>query len=186
MTYALLNAEQVLQFGSDDDFVALAPVGTPMPTSIDKMDPAFVEVGWIGQDTQVFTPSDSVEKRRGHQGNRVYKTRMTESSVDFSFVALQSNLQTLGLQWQIKESSETGGVSRHVLSAANDITEVAIVISAKANGHTYVWACPKYEIGERSDFTLSGTQDTAYTITGTFTEDVILVTDDPNFKPRGA
>ena len=111
MTYANINIDQVLQFGSDDDDVSLAPVGTALPTDLTSMDPAFKEIGLINEDGMSFTPSDSVDKRKCHQGHRVYKTKMTESETGFSFIALQSNLQTLGIQWNIKKSSKQGGVN---------------------------------------------------------------------------
>lgn len=182
MTYAKLNAAEILQFGSDDDDVSLAPIGTPLPTDLETLNAAFIEVGWINSDNETFSPSDSVEKRRGHQGNRVYKTVMTESSTDFKFVALQSNYHTLRLQWKVKSSKEVGGVSTHVLSNARDIDAYAIVIRAYANGYKYLWACSRFEVGERDEFKLSGTEDTAYSVSGTFTEDIIFITDDPAFK----
>lgn len=43
MTYAKLNASEILQFGSDDDAVALAPVGTPLPTNLTAIDEKFKE-----------------------------------------------------------------------------------------------------------------------------------------------
>ena len=183
MTYANINIDQVLQFGSDDDDVSLAPVGTALPTDLTSMDPAFKEIGLINEDGMSFTPSDSVDKRKCHQGHRVYKTKMTESETGFSFIALQSNLQTLGIQWNIKKSSKQGGVSTHVMSNARDVTTFAIVIRVYANGHTYLWACSRFEIGERSEFKLSATEDTAYSVSGTFTGDVILITDDPAYAP---
>lgn len=182
MTFAMLNAEQVLQFGSDDDSVALAPVGTALPQDLTTLDPKFKEVGWISEDGMSFTPSDSVDKRKAHQGHRVYRTIMTESSTDFKFTALQSNFDTLKMQWKVKGSKEAGGVITHTLSNAREVDAFAIVIKAFANGHKYLWACSRFEIGERDEFKLSATEDTAYAITGTFTADVVFITDDPAFK----
>jgi hypothetical protein len=186
MTYAKLNASEILQFGSDDDAVALAPVGTPLPTNLTAIDEKFKEVGWINEDGMAFTPSDSVEKRKGHQGHRVYKTTMTDSSTDFSFIALQSNYDTLMLQWDVKNSTSTADVHTHTLSNARSIDAYAVVVTAKANGHTYLWACSRFEVGERSEFKISATEDAAYSVKGTFAADVVFITDDPAFKkPTG-
>nr|WP_300338835.1 hypothetical protein [Actinomyces sp.] len=182
MTYAMLNAEQILQFGSDDDSVALAPVGTELPTSLTNVNAAFKEVGWLNEDGMGFTPSDSVDKRKGHQGHRVYRTVMTDSSTDFKFTALQSNYQTLALQWNVKEVKTADGVTTARLSNARDVDAFAIVIRAYANGHSYLWACSRFEVGERDEMTLSATDDTAYAITGTFAADVVFITDDPAYK----
>ena len=184
MTYANIKIDQVLQFGSDDDDVSFAPIGTTLPTDLTTLDPAFKEIGLLNEDGLTIAPSDSVDKRKGHQGHRVYKTIMTESDTGLSFIALQSNLQTLGLQWKIKKSSKAGSVSTHVLSNARDVEAFAIVVRVYANGHTYLWASARFEIGERSEFKLSATEDTAYTITGTFTADVVFITDDPAYLPE--
>lgn len=185
MTYAKLNVAEVLQYGSDDDYVALAPVGTAMPTAIGALDPAFVEVGWINEDGMTFAPDDSVEKRKAYQGHRVYRTTMTDSSTDFTFIALQANLQTLKLQWKVKSSQKdaAGKISTHVLSNARDIDAYAIAIGAYANGHTYIWACPRFEVGERSDYTLSSSEDAATSVKGTFADNITFITDDPAFIP---
>lgn len=186
MTYANIKIEEVLQFGSDDDDVSLAPIGTELPTTLDALDPAFVEIGLLNEDGMSFSPSDSVDKRKGHQGHRVYKTIMTESDTGLSFVALQSNLKTLGIQWKIKKSTKTPqGVSTHVLSNARDVDAYAIAIRAYANGHKYLWACSRFEIGERSEFKISATEDTAYAVSGTFVSDIIFITDDPAYAPAG-
>lgn len=183
MTYANIKIEQVLQFGSDDDDISFAPVGTTLPSDLENLNAAFKEIGLLNEDGVTFTPSDSVDKRKGHQGHRVYKTVMTESDTGLSFVALQSNLQTLGIQWKIKKSSKAGNVSTHVLSNARDVEAYAIAVRAWANGHMYLWACSRFEIGERSEYKISATEDTAYSVTGTFTADVIFITDDPAYLP---
>lgn len=184
MTYANIKIDEVLQFGSDDDDVSFAPVGTELPTDLTTIDQAFKEIGLINEDGMTFSPSDSVDKRKGHQGHRVYKTVMTESDTGFSFIALQSNLQTLGIQWNIKKSSKQGGVSTHVLSNARDITTFAIVIRVYANGHKYLWACSRFEIGERNEYKLAATEDTAYAVNGTFVADIVFITDDPAYAPN--
>lgn len=181
MTYAMLNAAEILQFGSDDDSVAFAPVGTALPTTLTDIDEAFHEIGWITEDGMTISPSDSVDKRKAHQGHRVYRTVMTDSSTDFNFVALQSNLATLKMQWDVKASKKKGGVSTHTLSNSRSIDPYAIVIRAKANGHQYLWACSRFEVGERDDFTISATDDAAYSISGTFADNVIFITDDPAY-----
>ncbi|WP_017178170.1 hypothetical protein [Actinomyces timonensis] len=182
MTYAKLDATQILQFGSDDDAVALAPLGTQLPTDLSALTDPWKEVGWINEDGMKFSPDDSVDKRKAHQGHRVYRTVMTDSSTDFEFIALQSNYQTLSLQWKIKNTDTQGGITTHTMSNARDIDACAIAVTVKANGHTYVYACSRFEVGERSEFTINATDDAAYSIKGTFASDIILITDDPNMK----
>ena len=184
MSYAKLNLNQILQFGSDDDDVSLAPIGTALPTNLtDALDEKFVEVGWINEDGMTFSPDDSVDKRKAHQGHRIYRTVMTDSSTDFSFIALQANLQTLKLQWKVKESKKEAAHSVHTLSNARDIDAYAIVIRAQANGHKYLWACPRFEVGERDEYKISATDDAATNVKGTFSDNITFITDDPAFAP---
>ena len=42
--------------------------------------------------------------------------------------------------------------------------------------------CASFQIGEREGFKLANTDDVAYKITGTFTGDITMLTDDPAFK----
>ena len=181
MSYEKLNAMQVITAGSDDDCVALAPAGTKAPTAL-AIPAAFKEVGWIDKDGIEFTADDSVDKRRAHQGNRVYKVQMTESDSGVTFTALQSNIDTLKLQWDVKSSSEDSGVIKHVLSSSRKVQNVAIIVYAEANGHKYLWHCESFQIGEREGFKLANTDDVAYKITGTFPGDITMLTDDEAFK----
>lgn len=181
MSYEKLNAMQIITAGSDDDCVALAPAGTKAPTTL-AIPTSFKEVGWIDKDGIEFTADDSVDKRRAHQGNRVYKVQMTESDSGLTFTALQSNIDTLKLQWTVKASSEDSGVIKHVLSSSRKVENVAIIVYAEANGHKYLWHCENFQIGEREGFKLANTDDVAYKVTGTFTGDITMLTDDEAFK----
>ena len=129
MSYEKLNAMQIITAGSDDDCVALAPAGTKAPTTL-AIPATFKEVGWIDKDGIEFTAHDSVDKRRAHQGNRVYKVQMTESDSGVTFTALQSNIDTLKLQWLVKASSEDSGVIKHVLSSSRKVENVAIIVTS--------------------------------------------------------
>ena len=177
--YEKLNASRLLQAGSDEDAVFIGPVGTQMPTAMKTFDPAFKHIGWLGEDGFKATPNDSAEDFKGHQGGRVIKTEITESKTSVSFTALETSLQTLGFQFDIKKSQKGSGFTTHTMSSARTVKNVALVFYWEAGGHQYQLACPTVQITERSEITIGRKEVTAYAITATIIGDVFLMTTDP-------
>lgn len=193
MTYAKLNLDAIRQFGSVDDSISMAPVGTTLPTALLAADAAlpapWIEVGWNSEDGYTFSPNDSTDKRKGHQGHEIYKTIMTESNTEFSFVALETSLTTFSIQWDIKKSEDlaAGGgpgkpATQLTLSSARSIKSVALAVRTWSEGYQYMYLIPRFEIGERSEYKLSATEDTAFNVKGTIIGNVTLITDDPAIK----
>ena len=118
MALAKVNAENARMFGSDDDYVAVAPLSATFaaPTALTPAAPTpFVEVGWLGPDGLNLTPNDEVSKLKGFQGGRVIRTVVTSSETSVSFQALESTLLTLGLSLGLKDSTTTAKITKHTL-----------------------------------------------------------------------
>lgn len=161
------------------------PTGLAAPAATDWKD-----VGWLHSDGIPFTPSDSVTKFRGHQGGRVIRTKMTESDLTFQFQALESTLLTLGLQFNIKAQATAAAVapalSVHTLtlSSGRKVIPRAFIVDVYDEDDTNLqWRVeiPRGEIGERSEFTLSNSDITGYTLPVEIIGDWFLVTNDPAF-----
>lgn len=108
-----VNSSNARIFGSDSDRISLAPLGTVLPTSIDaQLDPAYEDVGWLHSDgiTETFTGSKS--EIRGHQGQKVVRTRIETPGTTIAFHALESKAQTKGLRYDEKQVTVTGGVRK--------------------------------------------------------------------------
>lgn len=108
-----VNSSNARIFGSDSDRISLAPLGTVLPTSIDApLDPAYEDVGWLHSDgiTETFTGSKS--EIRGHQGQKVVRTRIETPGTTIAFHALESKAQTKGLRYDEKQVTVTGGVRK--------------------------------------------------------------------------
>ena len=100
----MLNADLARIFGGDSDSIHLAPYGSTLPTTIDgELDEAFEDVGWLHSDGLSETLAGSKTKIRGHQGQNVVRTRMTEPGTEISFVALESKGQTQSLRYHEKD-----------------------------------------------------------------------------------
>lgn len=108
-----VNSSLARIFGSDSDRISLAPLGTALPTGIDApLDPAYEDVGWLHSDgiTETFTGSKS--EIRGHQGQKVVRTRIETPGTTIGFHALESKAQTKGLRYDEKQVTVTGGVRK--------------------------------------------------------------------------
>lgn len=123
------NAENARIFGSDSDAIYLAPLGTPLPTSINAvLDGAFEDIGWLHSDgiTESLTGSKSVI--RGHQGSSVVRTRVEEGGTTFGFHALESKPLTRKLRYNEKSVTVVAGVRQVTRGAGQKVTAMVAVI----------------------------------------------------------
>ena len=143
-------------YGSELDAVWLAPLGTPLPTGLDT-DPgsAFEDVGWLDTDTGITeTATGSVTKLRGHQGNGVVRTRMEETGTQIAFTALETKALTLGLRYDEREVTTTGGVRHAKRSPGQKVKAMACVIDLKDADDEDVmerFCIPRFEIAPNGD-----------------------------------
>lgn len=124
-----VNSANARIFGSDSDSIHLAPIGTALPTSItDALDVAFEDVGWLHSDgiTEAFTGSKS--EIRGHQGNRVVRTRMDTPGTTIGFHALESKAQTKSLRYVESAVTVAGGIRTSTRSPGQKVSARAAVI----------------------------------------------------------
>lgn len=153
----MLNANLARINGSDADAIYLAPLGTTLPTTLDgELDPAFEEVGWLGDEGFTETLTGSRNKSRGHQGNGVVRTRMNETGTEIAFVALEQKAQTQSLRYHEKETATTGGVRTTTRSPGQRINRRAAVIDLfDADNETVKerFIIPVFEIAANGDRT---------------------------------
>jgi hypothetical protein len=124
-----VNSANARIFGSDADAIYLAPIGTPLPTDInDELDDAFEDVGWLHSDGVTETPTGSKEVIRGHQGNGVVRTRISEPGTTVAFVALEDKEQTRQLRYNIKDATTSGGVRKEKRGAGQRVSARVAVI----------------------------------------------------------
>ncbi|HWU28026.1 MAG TPA: hypothetical protein VN041_02910 [Microbacterium sp.] len=154
-----VNAELARIFGSDIDAIHLAPLGTTLPTDIDGvLDPAFEDVGWLSDDGVTESLTGSVEKKRGHQGNGVVRTRISEPGTTVTFSALESKAQTMGLRYVEKTSTVTAGVRKTTRGPGQRITARAAVLDFYDADETTVkerYIIPRLEIAPNGDRVLN-------------------------------
>ena len=177
-----LNVANARIFGSDLDKVLIGPLGTTMPTNLSAPNVALLDVGWLHTDGIPFTPADSVEKFRGHQGGGVVRTTVTESDLSFGFQCLETTALTLGLQHNVATSVTTTGVTTITASPSRKILARAFVLDLYDHDNTaiqYRYVIPRGEIGERGEFSYVNNDITGFTFTVQVIGSFNIITNDP-------
>lgn len=175
-------------FGSDNDAVHVGPLGTTLPTAPDEaLDPDLIDTGWLHPDGIEFTPGDSVEQFRGHQGARIIRTKITESGTQFMFQCLESKAAVLDLQHNVIDHTDTAGppaYTTHTLSPSRRVAPRAFVIDVYDDdtGLEVVqdrYVIPRGEIGERQSFTLANSDIVGFTFNVEIIGDFFKISTDP-------
>lgn len=142
-------------YGSDNDCIYLAPLGTTLPTDIDGvLDPAFEDVGWLHSDGITETQTGSVEKIRGHQGNGVVRTRINEPGTTVSFTALETKDQTQSLRYDEQTVTAAAGVRTAVRGAGQNVSaRIAVIDVFDADDDTIKerFVIPRLEVSPNGD-----------------------------------
>lgn len=125
----MVNSELARIWGSDNNSIYLAPIGTTLPTTLTAAPGGdFEDVGWIHSDGLTESLTGSVEKIRGWQGNGVVRTRMNEPGTTLAFTALETKAQTQSLRYVESDVTTAAGVRSATRSAGQRIAARAAVI----------------------------------------------------------
>lgn len=145
-----VNADLARIYGSDLDSISLAPIGTPLPTTIGgALDAAFEDVGWLHTDGIKETPTGSKKVLRGHQGKRVVRTFLEEPGTTVGFTALETKAQTKSLRYDEKVVSVNAGVRKVTRGPGQKVQARAAVIDFYDVDNTTVkerWCIDRFEI----------------------------------------
>jgi hypothetical protein len=150
-----MNADNARIYGSENDCIYLAPLGTTVPTDIDSpLDAAFEDVGWLHSDGITESQTGSVEKIRGHQGNGVVRTRINEPGTTISFTALETKDQTNSLRYVESDVTTAAGVRKATRGAGQKIaTRVAVIDVFDADNDEVKerFVIPRFEVSPNGD-----------------------------------
>lgn len=105
-----VNAEYARVYGSDSDAIYLGPTSATLPTTITGALTGFEDIGWLHSDGITETATGSSTQIRGHQGNRVVRSRIEGGGTQIKFVALEDKAQTRELRYDVKTDTTTAGV----------------------------------------------------------------------------
>lgn len=106
------NAEQLVVAARGD--IAIAPVGTPLPTDLGALDDAFVVLGYTTDDGVTFNYSESREEIPAWQAANAIRRIVTARDLTTSYSLQQWNRDTFALAFGGGTWSEpTPGVNRY-------------------------------------------------------------------------
>lgn len=164
-----VNALLARIYGSDRDAIHIAPFGTALPTGLeDALDDAFEDIGWLNTDGITESLSGSVDKKRGHQGQGVVRTRMNETGTSLAFVGLETKAQTMSLRYHEKLVTTTGGVRKAVRGPGQRIsirTAVIELFDADDEDVKERILIPRFDISPNGD-RIAGTDIAAFPFMG--------------------
>ncbi|WP_119697043.1 hypothetical protein [Microbacterium halotolerans] len=165
-----LNPDNARIYGGDADAVHLAPLGTLLPTTIDEeLAPAFEDVGWLHTDGVTETATGSAEKKRGHQGNGVIRTKVSEGGTTIAFTALETKAMTQRLRYDEKSTEVAGGVRQTRRGPGQKITRVAAVLDFFDEDNDSVqerWVIETFEVIPTGDRTMTNADIAGYPMSG--------------------
>lgn len=154
------NADNAFMAGSEKDTLYLGPAGTDLSTITSlttSMPPGMLDVGWISDDGMSLDMSDSVDKIRGHQGNGVVRTYMSDSSTSFKATLLESKLELLKKYLGAGKAEKvttagTDSITRMTVSASRKVEALCGVVDLfdVSTGKQRRYIFPRLELGERS------------------------------------
>lgn len=184
----MLDPDNARIYGSDDDAVFDAPLGTAVPaglaTNLDTEPAApWADFGWLGEDGLNLNPSDSVTKFRGHQGGKVVRTKMVTSETQLVFRCLETKRQTIDLQFQVKDRTITGvapnQIARTTFGSGRLVISRAFLVRLVDGGVTRWFEIPRGEIGERGSLAFKNSEMSVYEYTVEIIGDWYELTNDP-------
>lgn len=127
-----VNALNALMFGSDDDALHIAPLGTEglETLTLSSAIPAgFEDVGWINDEGFNLELNDSTSVINGHQGGAVVRQFMESSETSLTAVLLESKVKTFETFFDTKG---TKGKDNELKPAKKDIVTFDIPAARQA------------------------------------------------------
>lgn len=169
---AKTNADNAFMAGSEKDTLYLGPAGTDLSTITNlttALPAGMVDVGWISDDGMSLDMSDSVDKIRGHQGNGVVRTYMSDSSTSFKATLLESKLELLKKYLGASKTEKvtttgTDSITHMTVSASRKVESLCGVVDLfdVSTGKQRRYIFPRLELGERSAVTFKVGELTTY------------------------
>lgn len=180
------NNANVRVYGSLNDAIWIAPLGTTLPTtlSLDLPSP-WVALGWLGQAGIPLALSTDVEKFKGHQGASTIRTKVTSTEKSFNFTALEETPAVLKLYHDAGDPIVTGtgaaAVARLDLPESVGVVAVAAVIQLEDEGILKFYCLERIEIGNREDVAHANAELTGYGMSAEILGASYILTNAPAF-----
>jgi hypothetical protein len=185
------NSDNVRVYGSLNDAIWIAPLGTTLPTTLalDLPEP-WVALGWLGQSGIPLAMSTDIEKFKGHQGGATIRTKVTSTEKTLSFVCLEETPAVVQLYHNTSGVPTVTGtapsqVAKIDLPESVGVVAVACVIQLQDGDVTKFYCLERIEITNREDVAHSNTELTGYGMSAEIIGDSYLLTNAQPFIDAG-
>lgn len=177
------NSDNIRVFGSLDDALWVAPVGTQMPTTLELNLPSpWVPVGWLSDSGVPLEISTDVEKFKAHQGSTTVRTKVTSTEKTISFTMLEKTPLALRLhQGAEAPTTLSPGIAKVVLPEGIGVVSVAAVLVTRDEKVVDFLCMEKIEIGEREEVPNAADEISGYGMSAEVVGGSYLLTNAPAF-----
>ena len=164
-----VEAKNARVYGSDLDAIHLGPTTATLPTTISATPAGFEDVGWLHTDGVTETATGSSTQIRGHQGNKVVRTRMESAGTQIQFVALEDKALTRELRYDVKTSATATGVRTETRGPGQKVVVKKAVIDFFDADDTTIkerWLIDRFEVFPNGDRVYVNNDIAAYPFLG--------------------
>ena len=171
MAFENVDPTKIRVWGSDDDFIAVAPLGSAdnlQVTELKREAPEpFVEIGGLTSDGgPTYTPTDEQQKLKLYQGGRTARVVTTSSETTIKFTAFESTLLTMGLFWDPKETETKAGITHQKRGVRDVIARSWILGRFDDSEDAAEWdVIPRGEVTAREEIGTDRERGTLYGLT---------------------
>lgn len=142
-------------FGGEADTLWLGPLGTTAPTTMAAPGIGYQDVGYFGESGIERVRDQSVEDFRAHQGGKIVRTKITESSEKITFKTIEENAVTNALGENITSTATVSTIKTDTLSTAGIIQVRAGVLDLFDGTYQERYIYPRLEISGGGTITWS-------------------------------
>lgn len=147
------DQDNIRIYGSEDDTIYLAPLGTTLPTGLAAPGEAFLDAGYLGEDGIDFNRDVDVAEFRVHQGGKIVRKKVTSSGRSIVFRLVEDNAVADSLSDKVVTGpTVASGVTTTEYSDASEVAIRAAVIDRFDAGIHVRLVIPRFEV------TVSGTE----------------------------
>lgn len=176
-----VDAELARVYGSDSDAIHIGDLSATSPTTISGVLTGYEDVGWLHSDGVTETATGSPTQIRGHQGNRVVRTRIESGGTQIAFVALEDKELTRELRYNVKTASTTAGTRTESRGAGQKVAARKAVIDFFDADDTTIkerWIIDRLEIFPNGDRLYVNNDIAAYPFIGEIIGDYTVLSTD--------
>lgn len=160
------DVDNIHIFGSEEDTLWLAPLGTTLPTGLEAPAAAFNDVGYNGESGFDLNREDDVASFKVHQGGKTVRKKVTSSATSIVFRTVEENEVTAKLADNITATATLEGVTTSTISSARKVQAYAAVLDLYDDGVMVRRCIPRYEVAGGGTETFSNSAITEREFTG--------------------